>query len=66
MIQRALFCVLDPELELPPYPCEEATDTVVERGSAPTVSVSEASPADVHQGASAGPGGCQAFPQRAR
>jgi hypothetical protein len=34
-IRTSLFWVLDPDLELPPYPCEEATETVVERGTAP-------------------------------
>jgi hypothetical protein len=34
-IRTSLFWVLDPDLQLPPYPCEEATETVVERGSAP-------------------------------
>ena len=34
-IRTSLFWVLDPDLLLPPYPCEEATETVVERGTAP-------------------------------
>ena len=34
-IRTSLFWVLDPELQLPPYPCEEATETVVERGTVP-------------------------------
>ncbi len=34
-IRTSLFWVLDPDLQLTPYPCEEATETVVERGSAP-------------------------------
>ena len=34
-IRTSLFWVLDPDLSLPPYPCEEATETVVERGTVP-------------------------------
>jgi hypothetical protein len=34
-IRTSLFWVLDPDLQLPPYPCEEATETVVERGTVP-------------------------------
>ncbi|NOT28590.1 MAG: hypothetical protein HOP16_21115 [Acidobacteria bacterium] len=34
-VRTSLFWVLDPNLEMPPYPCEEATETVVERGTAP-------------------------------
>jgi len=34
-IRTNLIWVLDPELQLPPYPCEEATETVVERGTVP-------------------------------
>jgi hypothetical protein len=34
-VRTNLFWVLDPELQLPPYPCEEATETVVERGTVP-------------------------------
>jgi hypothetical protein len=34
-IRTSLFWVQDPDLQLPPYPCEEATDTVVPRGTAP-------------------------------
>ena len=34
-VRTSLFWVLDPELQLPPYPCEEATETVVERGTVP-------------------------------
>ena len=34
-IRTNLLWVLDPELQLPPYPCEEATETVVERGTVP-------------------------------
>jgi hypothetical protein len=34
-IRTSLFWVLDPDLQLQPYPCEEATETVVEPGSAP-------------------------------
>ena len=34
-VRTSLFWVLDPNLDLPPYPCEEATETVVERGTAP-------------------------------
>jgi hypothetical protein len=34
-IRTSLFWVNDPDLILPPYPCEEATETVVERGTAP-------------------------------
>jgi hypothetical protein len=34
-IRTSLFWVLDPDLYLPPYPCEEATETVVERGTVP-------------------------------
>jgi hypothetical protein len=34
-IRTSLFWVNDPNLILPPYPCEEATETVVERGTIP-------------------------------
>lgn len=34
-VRTSLFWVLDPDLILPPYPCEEATETVVERGTVP-------------------------------
>jgi hypothetical protein len=34
-VRTSLFWVLDPNLEMPPYPCEEATETVVPRGTAP-------------------------------
>ena len=34
-IRTSLFWVSDPKLILPPYPCEEATETVVERGTIP-------------------------------
>lgn len=34
-IRTSLFWVDDPKLVLPPYPCEEATETVVERGAVP-------------------------------
>ncbi len=34
-IRTSLFWVQDPNLVMPPYPCEEATETVVERGTAP-------------------------------
>jgi hypothetical protein len=34
-IRTSLFWVTDPNLVLPPYPCEEATETVVERGTIP-------------------------------
>jgi hypothetical protein len=34
-IRTSLFWVSDPSLVLPPYPCEEATETVVERGTIP-------------------------------
>lgn len=34
-IRTALIWVNDPELVLPPYPCEEATETVVPRGTVP-------------------------------
>ena len=34
-VRTSLFWVLDPNLEMPPYPCEEATETVVEPGTAP-------------------------------
>jgi hypothetical protein len=34
-IRTSLFWVNDPDLILPPYPCEEATETVVERGTIP-------------------------------
>lgn len=34
-VRTSLFWVLDPALLLPPYPCEEATETVVERGTVP-------------------------------
>lgn len=34
-VRTSLFWVDDPALILPPYPCEEATETVVERGTVP-------------------------------
>lgn len=34
-IRTSLIWVNDPDLVLPPYPCEEATETVVERGTVP-------------------------------
>ena len=34
-IRTSLLWVNDPDLILPPYPCEEATETVVERGTIP-------------------------------
>ena len=34
-IRTSLIWALDPTLVLPPYPCEEATDTVVEHGTVP-------------------------------
>jgi hypothetical protein len=34
-VRTSLFWVHDPSLVLPPYPCEEATETVVERGTIP-------------------------------
>jgi hypothetical protein len=34
-IRTSLFWVLDPQLVMPPYPCEEATETVVARGTVP-------------------------------
>jgi hypothetical protein len=34
-IRTSLFWVRDPNLVLPPYPCEEATETVIERGTVP-------------------------------
>lgn len=34
-VRTSLFWVNDPDLILPPYPCEEATETVVERGAVP-------------------------------
>jgi len=34
-IRTSLWWVDDPKLVLPPYPCEEATETVVERGTIP-------------------------------
>jgi len=34
-IRTSLFWVNDPELKMPPYPCDEATETVVERGAVP-------------------------------
>ena len=34
-VRTSLFWVHDPQLVMPPYPCEEATETVVERGTAP-------------------------------
>lgn len=34
-IRTSLFWMSDPLLILPPYPCEEATETVVERGTVP-------------------------------
>jgi hypothetical protein len=34
-IRTSMFWILDPHLVLPPYPCEEATETVVKRGTVP-------------------------------
>ena len=34
-VRTSLFWLNDPDLILPPYPCEEATETVVERGTVP-------------------------------
>lgn len=34
-IRTSLIWVLDPSLVLPPYPCEEATESVVEHGTVP-------------------------------
>jgi hypothetical protein len=34
-VRTSLFWALDPGLAMPPYPCEEATTTVVERGTVP-------------------------------
>lgn len=34
-VRTSLIWVNDPDLILPPYPCEEATETVVERGTVP-------------------------------
>jgi glyoxylase-like metal-dependent hydrolase (beta-lactamase superfamily II) len=34
-VRTSLFWAHDPQLVMPPYPCEEATETVVERGTAP-------------------------------
>jgi hypothetical protein len=34
-VRTSLFWVNDPNLVLPPYPCEEATETVVPRGTVP-------------------------------
>jgi hypothetical protein len=34
-IRTSLFWLNDPALKLPPYPCDEATETVVARGSVP-------------------------------
>jgi hypothetical protein len=34
-IRTSLIWALDPNLVLPPYPCEEATESVVEHGSVP-------------------------------
>jgi hypothetical protein len=34
-VRTSLFWLHDPNLVLPPYPCEEATETVVERGTVP-------------------------------
>ena len=34
-IRTSLFWVNDPQLAIPPYPCEEATETVVEPGTVP-------------------------------
>ena len=33
-IRTSMFWIDDPNLVMPPYPCEEATETVVERGTA--------------------------------
>ena len=32
-IRTSMFWIDDPNLVMPPYPCEEATETVVERGT---------------------------------
>jgi hypothetical protein len=34
-VRTSLFWVRDPNLVLPPYPCEEATETILERGKIP-------------------------------
>ena len=34
-IRTSLFWILDPNLILPPYPCEEATETIIEPGTVP-------------------------------
>ncbi len=34
-VRTSLFWVNDPDLIMPPYPCEEATATIVERGEVP-------------------------------
>ena len=34
-IRTSMFWVKDPDLAMPPYPCEEATETVVPRGTVP-------------------------------
>jgi hypothetical protein len=34
-VRTSLFWINDPDLVMPPYPCEEATETVVERGTIP-------------------------------
>lgn len=34
-IRTNLFWMNDPDLQMPPYPCDEATETVVERGTVP-------------------------------
>jgi hypothetical protein len=34
-IRTSLFWINDPQLRMPPYPCDEATETVVDRGTVP-------------------------------
>jgi hypothetical protein len=34
-IRTSLIWLLDPDVVMPPYPCEEATETVIERGTVP-------------------------------
>jgi hypothetical protein len=34
-LRTALIWVNDPDIVMPPYPCEEATETVIERGTVP-------------------------------
>lgn len=35
-VRTSLFFINDPKLVMPPYPCEEATETVIDPGSAPS------------------------------